>query len=205
MTLEIIALTDLLESENTNNLLVQKILDSFQSIRVTGSDEAHDVESFIKKNAILFNRTGIASTHLIFSSYKKKPILVAYFTIANKELCIPKKSLQKLSKTLQKKVKQRAIFVEETSVYKISAFLIGQLGKNYTTEALRACNINGADILDAALNIVLNAKRIVGGSFVWVEYENNEKLRSLYKEYGFVEIPDFVSPNKLKLAIKQIK
>ncbi|RIN65750.1 hypothetical protein BU018_11265, partial [Staphylococcus simulans] len=84
-------------------------------------------------------------------------------------------------------------------------FLIGQLGKNFCNEAIKSCAINGKDILEAAFKIVLEAKRIVGGSFVWIEYEDTEKLRPLYKEFGFSEIPDYISPNKLRLAIKQLK
>ncbi|UXV42876.1 hypothetical protein [Staphylococcus simulans] len=83
--------------------------------------------------------------------------------------------------------------------------MIGQLGKNFCNEAIKSCAINGKGILEAAFKIVLEAKRIVGGSFVWIEYEDTEKLHSLYKEFGFSETPDYISPNKLRLAIKQLK
>ena len=188
MSLEIIALSDLLEEEGYDENDVQNVLNTFRSIRFTGKEEAHDVEDFIKRNAILFNKTGIASTHLIFSDYKGKPVLVAYFTIANKDLYISKRNLQKLSKSMQKKIKQRA-----------------QLGKNFSQEALLSCNINGKDILEEAFKVALEAKRIVGGSFVWIEYEDTEKLRAIYESYGFSEIPNYTSPNNLKLAIKQLK
>lgn len=95
----------LLENIDYNEDDVQNILNNFQSIRFTGSEEAHDVEDFIKRNAILFNKTGIASTHLIFSEYKSRPVLVVYFTIANKDLYISKRNLHKLSKTMQKRIK----------------------------------------------------------------------------------------------------
>ena len=205
MSLEIVALSDLLEEEGYDENDVQNVLNTFRSIRFTGKEEAHDVEDFIKRNAILFNKTGIASTHLIFSDYKGKPVLVAYFTIANKDLYISKRNLQKLSKSMQKKIKQRAQFVEETSVYKMSSFLLGQLGKNFSQEALLSCNINGKDILEEDFKVALEAKRIVGGSFVWIEYEDTEKLRAIYESYGFSEIPNYTSPNNLKLAIKQLK
>lgn len=70
MSLEVIALADLLENENYSESIVQKILETFKSIRFTGSNQAHDVEDFLKRNAILFNKTGIASTHLIFSEVR---------------------------------------------------------------------------------------------------------------------------------------
>ena len=90
MSLEIVALSDLLDEDDYSENDVQNVLNTFQSIRFTGNEEAHDVEDFIKRNAILFNKTGIASTHLIISDYKGKPVLVAYFTIANKDLYISK-------------------------------------------------------------------------------------------------------------------
>ncbi|WP_436860537.1 hypothetical protein [Staphylococcus caeli] len=205
MSLEVIALADLLENEKYDESVVQNILDTFKSIRFTGSQEAHDVEDFLKRNAILFNKTGVASTHLIFSEYKNKPILVAYFTIANKDLYISKRNMAKLSKGLQRKIKQRAQFLEESSVYKLNSFLIGQLGKNYDDNALKASTINGFDILNSAFENALLAQKIAGGSFIWIEYEDTEKLRHIYETYGFSEIPDYVSPNNLKLAIKQLK
>ncbi|UXV43466.1 hypothetical protein [Staphylococcus simulans] len=205
MSLEVIALADLLENENYSESIVQKILETFKSIRFTGSNQAHDVEDFLKRNAILFNKTDIASTHLIFSEYKSEPVLVAYFTIANKDFYISKRNMEKLSKSLQKKIKQRAQFIEESSVYKLNSFLIGQIGKNYDENALKASKINGFDILNSAFEQSLLAKRIAGGSFIWIEYEDTQKLRDIYESYGFSEIPNYESPNKLKLAIKQLK
>lgn len=133
------------------------------------------------------------------------PVLVAYFTIANKDLYISKRNMEKLSKSLQKKIKQRAQFIEESSVYKLNSFLIGQIGKNYDENALKASEINGFDILNSAFEQALLAKRIAGGSFIWIEYEDTQKLRDIYESYGFSEIPNYESPNKLKLAIKQLK
>ncbi|MCP6711376.1 GNAT family acetyltransferase, partial [Klebsiella pneumoniae] len=84
-----------------------------------------------------------------------EPVLVAYFTIANKDLYISKRNMEKLSKSLQKKIKQRAQFIEESSVYKLNSFLIGQIGKNYDENALKASEINGFDILNSAFEQAL--------------------------------------------------
>jgi hypothetical protein len=59
--------------------------------------------------------------------------------------------------------------------------------------------------LNSAFENALLAQKIAGGSFVWIEYEDTEKLREIYERYGFSEIPDYLSPNNLKLAIKQLK
>ncbi len=203
MALEVVSLSDLLNMYDENE--VQKLLNTFYSRRVTMNDEAHDVENFLKTNAILFNKTGISGTHLILSSYKNKTVLVAYFTVANKELSISKKNVSKMSKTMQKKIRQRAILNEENSLYRINAFLIGQIGKNYSSDALNCTNINGIDILNKANDLLLELQKGAGGSFAWIEYEDVEALRRIYSVFGFSEIPNYNSPNNLKLAIKQLK
>lgn len=54
MSLEIIALADLLENIDYNEDDVQNILNTFQSIRFTGSEEAHDVAYFTIANKDLY-------------------------------------------------------------------------------------------------------------------------------------------------------
>lgn len=47
-----------------------------------------DVEYFIKHKAIEFSKQGLAKTHLVFCSYKSEPVLVGYFTLANKFILV---------------------------------------------------------------------------------------------------------------------
>ena len=49
MSLEIVALSDLLDEDDYSENDVQNVLNTFQSIRFTGNEEAHDVEDFIKE------------------------------------------------------------------------------------------------------------------------------------------------------------
>ncbi|MGK9043754.1 hypothetical protein [Mammaliicoccus vitulinus] len=70
---------------------------------------------------------------------------------------------------------------------------------------LECTNINGIDILNKSNELLLELQKGVGGSFVWIEYEDIEGLRRIYSEFGFSEIPNYNSPNNLKLAIKQLK
>lgn len=205
MRLEVIALADLLKKSNNNEKIVQTILNNFESIRPPHAEKSNDVEYFLKHNAIHFNKTGIASTHLIFSNYQATPILVGYFTLANKDLLIAKRNIQNFPKRLQKKIKQRAQLRESGEHYRLNAFLIGQLGKNYNPIALKTSNINGNYILNVAYQMMLEVQRIVGGSFIWIEYEDNHKLKRIYGAFGFSEIPNYTSSTNLKLAIKLLK
>lgn len=94
-----------------------------------------DVEYFLHSKAIEFAKQGIAQTQLVFTSYKGEPVLVGYFTLSNKVLEIPRKSV---SKTMAKKVNRfamtRDIPYAMNDNYMISAPLIGQLGKNFANE-----------------------------------------------------------------------
>ena len=72
-----------------------------------------DVEYFLHSKAIEFAKQGIAQTQLVFTSYKGEPVLVGYFTLSNKVLEIPRKSV---SKTMAKKVNRFAMTRDRKSV-----------------------------------------------------------------------------------------
>ena len=48
-------------------------------------------------------------------------------------------------------------------------------------------------------------KRIVNIKYIWLECEDNEKLVSFYKNFGFDEVRNFISENNLKVLIIRIK
>ena len=47
-----------------------------------------DVEYFLHKNAIIFSEQSLSQTHLVFASYQNSPVLVGYFTLANKYITV---------------------------------------------------------------------------------------------------------------------
>ena len=51
----------------------------------------------------------------------------------------------------------------------------------------------------------MEAKKIVNVRYVWLECENNEKLLSFYKNFGFEEIENFISGNGLKVLVMKLK
>jgi hypothetical protein len=54
-----------------------------------------DIEYFLKNKAIEFSKQGLASTYLVFVSFKKSPMLVGYYTISQKTINIKKSVLSK--------------------------------------------------------------------------------------------------------------
>lgn len=141
-----------------------------------------DVEHFLKDKAILFAQQGIAQTHLIYTSYKNNPVLVAYFTLANKQFTI--QGGKKFSNKLRQRIKRFAIYNESRHCYEISAPLIGQIGKNFTNNYNQF--IKGDEVLKLACDKVRSVQRTIGGRFVYLECEDKEMLKDFYERNGFV-------------------
>ena len=142
-----------------------------------------DVQGYLRNNAIEFARQGIASTHLVFTSYKEAPVLIGYFTLANKTIRVP---ADKVSKSLGKrlnKFSQDRSQTRGTKDYIISAPLIGQLGKNFSNEYNKL--ISGDVLIKIALDKVREGQRIWGGKIVYLECEENARLIEFYRSNGF--------------------
>lgn len=152
---------------------VKDILLDFKSVPSI-DNEKNDVERFLHEKSIIFEKTGLSTTHLVFRNDK----LVGYFSLANKPLVMSKKNYNKLSQNQQKKLFNRGRR-DENNNYTVSSYLIGQLGKNYKYKDL----IKGIDLLTLAYNHLLEAKRYVNARFVWLECENVEKLLNFYKKF----------------------
>lgn len=200
MALTVISLNDLLKSDSTEEE-IRTLLFSFECKSL--SHGASDVEAFLHSKAIDFERMDMARTYLIFANYKGKPYLAGYFSISNKPLIIPKKQFQKLSKSLRKKL---VGFGHKTDVnnYQCKGYLLGQLGKNYSEQAKKANQINGNELLTLAYEKIKEAYAIVGGRVLYLECEDNEKIKSFYRDNGFRQLENYVSTNNLCLFVKRI-
>lgn len=144
-----------------------------------------DVEYFLKHKAMDFAIQGWAQTHLVFASYKKEPVLVGYFTLANKYIRVGSKFLSKHSSTLRRRISKFAPFDKDLEAYILSAPLIGQLGKNYTNNYNKL--ITGDELLLEACNRISRIQFDLGGRFAYVECEDKEVLKDFYKRNGFCE------------------
>lgn len=171
----IVSLSDLLYTYNYDVNLVQKELNNFSCLL------NRDVECFIKEKAIVFDRQGWSRTHLVYTSYKDEFVLVAYFTLANKNFVV--KSNANISRTLKKRIAKFGQYNDELKQYVVSSILIGQLGKNDRFGFL----LKGDRLLACVFSEIRKVQKIIGGRFVYLECEDKIRLIDFYRNNGFVE------------------
>ncbi len=146
----------------------------------------YDVEMFVKEKAVAFAEQGIAATYLVFTSHKGKPVLVGYFTLANKFLFIPDKSID--SKTLKKRISRFGSHSEDLKGYQLSVPLIAQLGKNFQDGYNEL--ITGDELLKLACDRIAQIQIMISGKFTYVECEDKQCLIEFYTTNGFQRIAD---------------
>lgn len=83
--------------------------------------------------------------------------------------------------------------------------MIGQLGKNYTEEALKTKIIKGINILALAEDTIKQAISVVNGKYIWLECKPSEQLINFYSNSGYTQIADYKDQhNNLCVFIKKI-
>ena len=137
-----------------------------------------DVELFLKKSAIEFTKKSQSVTYLVFSVENKE--LLGYFTLALKPLTVRGETV---SNTTKRKLLRISELDENSDTYNMSAYLIAQLGKNYTDGA--NMRITGKELVELAWTVVEDAQYMLGGMVVFLEAENEEKLLAFYKANRF--------------------
>lgn len=196
MTITIFSLDSLLK--NFDEPFVEKLLHSFKGFPIP--DGAHDVEVFLHQNAINFERSATATTYLVFDEETK--ILLGFFSLANKPLTLDKETFDSLSNTQKKKLMQSGRELG-SGKYQVNSYLIGQLGKNYSTDALKI-GFTGDELLTLAYNKISEASKIIKAKYVWLECDDHPNLLNFYHRFGFKEVGDYVSDNHLCIMIMKI-
>lgn len=139
-----------------------------------------DVEAFLHRNALLFEKTHKSRTYLAVNegtliSNSTGLEIYGYFTLSLKHLYLSKD----ISKRKQKEL--HGLFLPQGNV--VVGYLLGQLGKNDSYHGIPI----GDQLLVAAMGIIRNsAQRAVGGRFIIIECIQNEKLLDFYQRNGFV-------------------
>ena len=137
-----------------------------------------DVEHFLLHNSIEFTKKNQSVTYLVFHDVTGD--LSGYFALAMKPISVRASSL---SKTMAKRLARVSVWNEETNTYTTSAYLIAQIGKNFSLPKER--RISGSDLLDLAIDIVASANYIVGGAIEFLECEDKAVLMDFYTSNGF--------------------
>lgn len=139
-----------------------------------------DVERFLKNSAIEFAKKSQSVTYLVFSVESKE--LLGYFTLAVKPLTIRGETI---SNTTKRKLLRVSELDENSDTYTMSAYLIAQLGKNYTDG--RNERITGKEIIELAWTVIEEAQYMLGGMVTFLEAENEERLLAFYRDNRFLQ------------------
>ena len=107
-------------------------------------------------------------------------VLVGYFTLALKPLTVRGETV---SNTVKKKLLRVSEWDEKSDTYTMSAYLIAQLGKNFTSGADQ--KITGEELLALAWDKIKEIQYLGGGVVTFLEAENKEKLLSFYRNNRF--------------------
>ena len=137
-----------------------------------------DVERFLKYSSIEFTKKNQSVTYLVFSVADGK--LLGYFTLALKPLTVRGETV---SNTVKRKLLRISELDKKSDTYTMSAYLIAQLGKNYSENDGKM--ITGAELLGLAWNKIKATQYMFGGMVTFLEAENEEKLLSFYRNNRF--------------------
>lgn len=134
-----------------------------------------EIEDFIRYKAIDFARRKLSMTHLVIDNSNGK--FVGYFTLAHKPILVKDNVL---SKTAMKNISRFAKYDEKVNAYVLSAFLVAQIGKNYSIDASE--HISGNELMKLAYNTLTDVQHQIGGGVVFLECEDNQKLLNFYTQ-----------------------
>lgn len=137
-----------------------------------------DVERFLKKSAIEFTKKNQTVTYLVISAENIQ--LLGYFALALKPLTVRGKTV---SNTMKRKLMRISKLDEKSDAYTMSAYLIAQLGKNFSKSD--GAEITGEELLKLAWDKIKEMQYLGGGMVTFLETENEEKLLSFYRDNRF--------------------
>lgn len=95
---------------------------------------------------------------------------------------------------------------KDSGNYSLSAYLIAQLGKNFSIQASK--RITGEQLLVLAMDKIKELQYMAGGMVIFLEAENNEKLMDFYeiqngfKRFSTREINSGTNPHTLIQLLK---
>ena len=137
-----------------------------------------DIELFLKKSAVEFTKKNQSVTYVVISV--EDGGLLGYFTIALKPLTVRGETV---SNTTKRKLLRISELDEKSDTYTMAAYLIAQMGKNYTDG--RDKEITGEELIELAWMVIEEAQYMLGGMVAFLEAENEEKLLSFYRDNRF--------------------
>ena len=135
-----------------------------------------DVQNFLSEKAVLFEKADKTRTYLVIDDETLaagRLNILGYFSLAIKVLTLP----EEISGNQKKKLDGKYSHIENG----ISAYLIGQLGKN----DLYKEKLSGKQLILEAMKIIQEARIRVGGRVAYIECADHPKLIKFYADNGF--------------------
>lgn len=187
---KVIPLGEILNKEY-NEQIIEQAFKEFSCQRET------DLEDFLIRKAVQYEKTNYGKTHLIIDEDKlvkeNKFVVVAYFTIAQKALdisALPKK----------KKRKMLGEYPGRDSLSAVPAYLIGQLGR---CDTYSGNELGGQQILNECYHAISVAARVVGGNLLVLECREC-MFKNFYEKQGFKKLYDDLNEEGLYTLYKKI-
>jgi hypothetical protein len=145
----------------------------------------HDVESFLKINAINYEKIGLSRTYLYItrSTNGSSRHIAAYFTIA-----IAATSFQGISKS--RKAKVLGFKPGRDTKDHFGGILIGQLAR---ADGFDSSAINGHEMIEDAEELIEQGRYYLGGKIVYLDCR--EPLIAFYRENGYSLVTQEPFPN----------
>jgi hypothetical protein len=155
----------------------QKLYDLLRSFSCPLNRE---VELYLKdtSRAVQSSRMSSSVTYLAFDS--KTNDLLGYFTVMMKAYSVGSNALNSANKRLISRFSE----IDSSGNFTASVYLIAQIGKNFALP--KDYQIEGSELLWAAMDVFRATKSAIGGKLVMIEREAEEpKLLEFYKANGF--------------------
>ena len=139
-----------------------------------------EVESYLKDSsrAVQSSQMSSSVTYLAFDSRSND--LLGYFTLMMKAYSVKSDALNSANKRLIRRFSE----IDSSGNFTAAVYLIAQIGKNFALP--EEDQIEGSELLMAAMNVFCETKKAIGGKLVMVEREaDRPKLLEFYNDNGF--------------------
>lgn len=155
-----------------------------------------DIEYFLHKRAVEFERLSKSRTYLIFDSEEMmtKKIteitVYGYISLALKILTVP----SYVSNRVRKELDGFSSKIHGEQISDFPCYLIGQLARNSNVER---SSLSGRQLLEFACDVISASVEAVGGRYMMIECRDEEKLIDFYQSNDFDQIshiPDDEQP-----------
>ena len=156
------------------------------SFRCSSDD---DIQDFLHHKAMEFEKIAKSRTYLIIDQEQleepcitlDKVIVYGYISLTVKVLALP----ENISNRVRKQLDGFSAKRHGKPISHFPCYLIGQLARN---SEVPKHSISGAELLDFAYDIIDTAVEAVGGRYILIECNDNDKLIKFYQENNFSEI-----------------